>query len=101
GLPPLCGHSRRRPQRRALRDRADAHIRPRPHPAAGQRVRADVHPAQRGVPQALERQPLQLPDADRLSRLHLAYVLPFEWTDATWGLTEGTYARALKAIPGR
>ncbi len=36
-----------------------------------------------------------------LAKLHLAYVLPFEWTDATWGLTDGTYARALKAITGR
>jgi len=29
-----------------------------------------------------------------------AYVLSFEWTDATWGLTDGTYPRA-ESITGR
>jgi hypothetical protein len=36
-----------------------------------------------------------------LAKLHLAYVLPFEWTDPTWGLSDGTYARALKVITRR
>ena len=36
-----------------------------------------------------------------LAKLHLSYVLPFEWTDATWGLSDGTYGRALKAITHR
>lgn len=36
-----------------------------------------------------------------LAKLHLAYVLPFDGPTPTWGLTDGTYARALKAITGR
>ncbi|HEY2320842.1 MAG TPA: hypothetical protein VGH67_21220 [Solirubrobacteraceae bacterium] len=30
-----------------------------------------------------------------LSRLPLAYILPFQWADPSWGLSDGTYARAL------
>lgn len=30
-----------------------------------------------------------------LGRLPLQYVLPFQWTDATWGLTDGTFGRAV------
>lgn len=36
-----------------------------------------------------------------LSRLHLQYVLPFQWTDASWGLTDGTYGRALRQVRHR
>ena len=34
----------------------------------------------------------------RLARLHVAFVLPFEWADATWGLSNGTFARALTTV---
>ncbi|MGZ4274535.1 MAG: GH39 family glycosyl hydrolase [Solirubrobacteraceae bacterium] len=30
-----------------------------------------------------------------LSGLHLAYILPFQWADPSWGLSDGTYSRAL------
>jgi Glycosyl hydrolases family 39 len=33
-----------------------------------------------------------------LAKLHLADILPFEWTDRSWGLSDGTYARALRVI---
>ncbi|MFL5862618.1 MAG: hypothetical protein ACJ780_17890 [Solirubrobacteraceae bacterium] len=36
-----------------------------------------------------------------LARLRVAYVLPFGWTDPTWGLADGTYARALQAVNHR
>jgi hypothetical protein len=35
-----------------------------------------------------------------LATLPLAYVLPFQWTQTTWGLSDGTYARALQALTG-
>jgi hypothetical protein len=36
-----------------------------------------------------------------LSRLHIAQILPFEWTDPSWGLSDGTYARAVALITHR
>ena len=33
-----------------------------------------------------------------LARLRLAYVLPFDWAEPTWGLSDGTFARALSAV---
>ncbi len=33
-----------------------------------------------------------------LSKLHLADVLPFLWTDPAWGLSDGTFGRALASI---
>lgn len=33
-----------------------------------------------------------------LSRLGLAYILPFQWADPSWGLSDGTYARALRSV---
>ncbi len=36
-----------------------------------------------------------------LSKLHLAQILPFEWTDADWGLSDGPFAQALAKIQHR
>lgn len=36
-----------------------------------------------------------------LSKLRLAQILPFEWTDRSWGLSDGTYAKALAHIQHR
>jgi hypothetical protein len=33
-----------------------------------------------------------------LSKLHLAAILPFLWDDPSWGLSDGTYAQALRVI---
>jgi Glycosyl hydrolases family 39 len=33
-----------------------------------------------------------------LSNLRIAQILPFEWTDPSWGLSDGTYARAVALI---
>jgi hypothetical protein len=36
-----------------------------------------------------------------LSKLRIAQILPFEWTDPSWGLSDGTYARAVALITHR
>jgi polysaccharide biosynthesis protein PslG len=36
-----------------------------------------------------------------LAKLHIAQILPFEWTDPSWGLSDGTYARAVALITHR
>ncbi len=36
-----------------------------------------------------------------LSKLHIAQILPFEWTDKSWGLSTGSYARAVAAAHHR
>ena len=61
----------------------------------------DVHPDTWGSTRRANVSPYSYQALIGLAKLHLTYVLPFEWTDATWGLTDGTYARALKAITGR
>jgi hypothetical protein len=33
-----------------------------------------------------------------LAKLHLWQILPFEWTDRSWGLSTGTYARAIAKV---
>lgn len=33
-----------------------------------------------------------------LSKLRISQILPFEWTDASWGLNDGPFARAVKQI---
>jgi hypothetical protein len=37
-----------------------------------------------------------------LSKLRIAQIVPFEWTDASWGLSDGTFAFAIaRATHGR
>ena len=36
-----------------------------------------------------------------LSKLRIAQILPFEWTDPSWGLSDGTYARAVGLVTHR
>ena len=36
-----------------------------------------------------------------LSRLRIAQILPFEWTDPSWALSDGTYARAVGLVTHR
>ena len=36
-----------------------------------------------------------------LAKLHLAEIAPFLWTNPTWGLSNGSYAKAVKKIQHR